>query len=774
MKNKNQDQEYGDLIPSSGVKGSFKKTMFIIRFRWWIIALTLLCVLISAIPLFNIRINSDLESYLPNSMRSKQNSKLISDVFGNEEPVLIILESDDVLNPLTLHRIENLSKAFSKHQEFKQVYTLFETKNIRSNEGVMTIEPVMDKIPETRDEIENLRSEIKANDLAYKLVVSADFRFALILLSSDKSLNDSELMKMIQQTLAQFPGSEQVSITGQAFLRDDANKKISRDLIVLLPLGLLLMFIVLWVSFRELKGVLLPFSVVVFSIIVCMGLIPAFGWELSLIGVLIPIMMIAIANNYGVYFIARYQDLNANEPELSMKKIVQLCVSYLVKPVTLCGLTTIVGIMGLVVHLLLPARQMGIVTGIGISFALIVSLLFIPAMLSVMKKGKPHRDLFGESKGVISVLLKGIGHFATVHPKSVILIFAVFFLITSSGLYLFRVAPDSNQVLPKNHSFNRAISIADEHFGGSKMISVMFTGDAKSPELLNKLNKYETELKKIANIGSVTSLATIIRKMSTALNDSSSAEFNKIPQTRDAVAQYLELYSMNSDAADIEQFVDFDYTKTLMTIQYRAKKIADVNEVLEKINKISSNDPNITVGGYSLVEKEISDSIFNGQIYSLIFALIAIFILLSLIFKSISAGIIGSLPLVFAVFCTFGLMGWLGIELNMVTALLSSISIGLGVDFTIHVFWRIKWELTRGNTYAGSITCMLKTIGRGISINALSVMLGFSVLFFSLFPLIQSFAFLIIISLFLCLLCALILIPALCINIKPKFLTKQL
>jgi len=174
----------------------------------------------------------------------------------------------------------------------------------------------------------------------------------------------------------------------------------------------------------------------------------------------------------------------------------------------------------------------------------------------------------------------------------------------------------------------------------------------------------------------------------------------------------------------------------------------------------------------SLVEKEISESIVNGQIYSLILALIAIIILLSLIFKSINAGIIGSLPLVFAVFCTFGLMGWLGIELNMVTALLSSISIGLGVDFTIHIFWRIKWELSRGNNYAGSIISTLKTIGRGISINALSVMLGFSVLFFSLFPLIQSFAFLIIISLFLCLMSALILIPALCIRFKPKFLEK--
>ena len=106
-------------------------------------------------------------------------------------------------------------------------------------------------------------------------------------------------------------------------MREDVNNKISRDLAVLLPVGLLLMFITLWLSFRELKAVFLPFSVVVFSTIVCVGLIPVFGWELSIIGVLIPIMMIAIANNYGVYFIARYQDMNANAPHLSMQRIVQ-------------------------------------------------------------------------------------------------------------------------------------------------------------------------------------------------------------------------------------------------------------------------------------------------------------------------------------------------------------------------------------------------------------------------------------------------------------------
>ena len=114
----------------------------------------------------------------------------------------------------------------------------------------------------------------------------------------------------------------------------------------------------------------------------------------------------------------------------------------------------------------------------------------------------------------------------------------------------------------------------------------------------------------------------------------------------------------------------------------------------------------------------------------------------------------------------------IGIELNIVTALLSSISIGLGVDFTIHVFWRLKSELQQSNDWQEAIDNTIRSIGRGITINAFSVMLGFSVLFLSAFPLIQSFAFLIIISLLLCLISALALVPALCLIMKPKFLMK--
>lgn len=748
-----------------------KNKSLVIRYRWVIIITTLLCVLLCIVPLLNIRINSDLESYMPDSMLSKQNNKVISEIFGNEEPLLVILESDDVLSFSTLKRIEKLSSAFLQQSEFQQVFSLFQTKNIRSEDGMMVVNPVVQFIPELPVDREKLRTQIKNNDLAYKLVVSDDFRYSLIMLNSNRSVSDARLMQLVHEIIASVPGNEIVYITGQPYLRDDANNKIGRDVIILLPVGLLIMLIFLWISFREIKAVLLPFLVVLFSILVSMALIPLMGWELSLIGVLIPIMMLAIANNYGVHFVAKYQELNATHAQYSMIRIIHEAVTYLKKPVVLCGLTTIVGTLGLVAHLLLPARQMGIVSSIGIGFALLLSLTFIPAVMSLLKKDRPHSGLGENPRGFFHQLLKNTGNVISLHPRWSIVTFGLIFMLCTLGILRLTVAPDSNKVLPSKHNFNRAIAIANEHFGGNKVINILFTGDAKDPALLKRLNQYEVELEKLPNIGSATSLATMLRKMSTALNDSTDASYDRIPITRDAVAQYLELYAMNADPADFERFVSFGYTETLLTIQYRAESLPAINKLLTHIDKLLEKEPTpYIVGGFSLVDKELSESVEKGQYYSLIFAFLAILFLLSIIFRSFTAGLLGSLPLVFAVFCTFGLMGWLGIELSIVTALLSSVSIGLGVDFTIHVFWRLKAELMKTDKWERAIKATLLGVGRGIVINAFSVMLGFSVLFLSSFPLIQSFAFLIIISLFLCLLSALMLIPAICLIIKPKFL----
>lgn len=739
-----------------------------------IIALTLIVLLACIYPITTININPDLESYLPESMASRANTIKIEEIFGESEPIIIIFETDDILNPNTLERIKNLSRDFNRMREFDRVYSLFDAKNIKGDYGFLNVEPLIRRIPTDADRTERLRKEITENELVYGLIVSEDFRYTMMMIASNKSMEDSELMNLIYSKLDEYPGDEKIYINAQPYMRAIANERIGRDLMILLPVGIMVMFIFLLISFREKRGVLLPISIVIISILIAMALLALFGWELSLIGILIPIMMIAIANNYGIHVVSRYQELNSLNPEMSVKEITFETINYLKKPVVLTGLTTIVGILGLVTHILIPARQMGVITSISIAIALLLSLTFIPAVLLILKKGKKLKSFGKETSGLIPSLLRNVGDIVATHPKRVIIAFSIFLVIAASGLFRFEIASDSNKVLPAKHSFNQALKIADENFGGIKIMQLLFKGDVREPNMMNRLDFYQTELEKRPEVGSVTSIAKIIRIMSRAINDEGDEYYDKIPDSYEAIAQYLELYSMSGDPEDFEEFIDFNYTYALMNIQYKADNMDEINALLDKIRELTKDDPYYQIsGGFSLIDKELSEAVVKGQYNSLIFAFIAILLLMMIIFRSINAGFIGSFPLVFAVISTFGIMGWLGIELNIVTAIMSSISIGLGVDYTIHIFWRLKTENESGLSPSQAAINAITTSGRGITINAFSVMLGFSVLFLSAFPIVRSFAFLIIISIFLCLICAMILIPALNIVLKPKFLSKS-
>lgn len=738
-------------------------TSFALRYRIPILLISGLILLAAIIPLLQISVNSDLESYMPDTMQSKQNNRLISKHFTTSENLLITVEAPDILATNTLERLEAISMGLESLPFVTRVHSLFQTRNIHSEDGFMQVDPVIPFIPETEEDRETLRNELLSNDLAVGLVVSEDFHHALILLDLQRDTTDSNAdAQMLRQVRAVFeatPGPEVIRITGQPYLRDDANKKISRDILILLPLGLLVMLIFLWFSFRELKAVLLPFSVVIFSIIVSLALLPALGWELSLIGILIPIMMIAIANNYGIHVISRYQEVSSLHPDLHHSAAIDQSIKYLQKPVWLCGLTTIAGTLGLTAHLLTPARQMGIVTALGIGFALLMSLTYLPALMSFFTPASTGDKPSGHR---LRKLLTHTGKHSLRHPGWYIISAAVILIVGLVGITRLSVAPDSSKILPYDHEFNKTIRIADQQFGGSKLLQIMIKGDARDPNLLRAIDAVANQLEDDPLVGHAASLAVMVRKMNAG----------SLPDSREAIAQYLELYGMSADVADYERFLNFSYTYSLLSLQYKSANLQEINALLDKVQELMDNHQlNYVIGGVSLVDKEISESVRTGQISSLIAAMLAIIILLSIIFKSITAGLLGSIPLTFSVICTFGFMGWIGIELDIVTALLSSISIGLGVDFTIHVFWRMKTELHSHNDWSAAIINTLRGTGRGITINAFSVMLGFSVLLFSSFPFVQSFGFLIILSLALCLVSALLIIPIVSLLLKPRFLT---
>lgn len=791
---------------------------FPLRHPLAVILVSIGILLLAILPLTQVSINSDLESYMPETMNSKRTNRQIAEYFSTAENLLIIVDAQspstqdaDILQAKNLQVVQQMSDQLQQLPSVQAVHSLFQTSHIQHPDGNLLIEPAIPAIPETKEETEHLRRQLLKNKFASGLVISDDFRYTLLMLEvnrdSSAATSDALLLGQVKKIISgatrtkstkygvptvqksEFNGN--VYVTGQPYLRNDANQKISRDLIILLPIGLLLMLLFLWISFRDLRWVLLPFSIVVFSTVVAMALIPALGWEISLIGVLIPILMIAIANNYGVHVLVRFQELIRTypQPEETADRswshdlhthLLSTTIRYLRKPVWLCGLTTIAGTLGLLAHLLIPARQMGVVASLGIAFSLTLSLTYLPAVMSYFKTDR-WAVLRQQPPSKLTNTLQKSGQWIIRHPYRPIWLAIGVLVICSAGITQLKVAPDSSKILPEKHEFNQAIRIADEHFGGSKLLQILIEGDARDPQLLKAIDSVATQLEKHPLVGHATSLATLIRTLHEGSDDTLTAQTNPagksvLPDSKEAIAQYLELYGMSANTSDYERFIDFSYSHTLLTVHYRSASLREVNSLISEIRSaLDRHQLSYQIGGTSLTDKEISESVRTGQFSSLGLALLAILILIGLIFRSLQAGLIGCIPLISAVICTFGIMGWSGIELDIVTALLSSISIGLGVDFTIHLFWRIKHELTEnGGNWNDAVLDTLAGTGRGITLNALSVMLGFSVLLLSAFPFVKAFGFLIILSLFLCLASALIIIPALCLLLKPRFLYSEI
>ena len=246
---------------------------------------------------------------------------------------------------------------------------------------------------------------------------------------------------------------------------------------------------------------------------------------------------------------------------------------------------------------------------------------------------------------------------------------------------------------------------------------------------------------------------------------------NKIPETRNGIAQYFELYSMSGDPDDFNKLVDFPHEHAIITARINKTSTAVLSEVIKRIEKMVQGDPDVLlVGGFGAVLTDLAEAVVRGQFLSLILAVIICAILLMLLFRSFNAGVVSALPLAFSIVILFGLMGVFGIELNIVTALLSSIMIGVGIDYTIHFLWRYREERRSGLDAVSAVKKTLTTTGRGITFNAFSVIIGFIALFFSTFLPVRFFGFLVVVSILACLIGALVLVPAVVLVWKPKFL----
>jgi len=442
--------------------------------------------------------------------------------------------------------------------------------------------------------------------------------------------------------------------------------------------------------------------------------------------------------------------------------------------VVMTSLTTMGGFLALLNSYLIPQRQFGLFTAVGVLVAMILSLVLIPALLAVLRV--PRGKLHGKTDGILTRTLSGFERVILSHRRIVLVGSVVLFLAFLAGLPLLKIETSQVEYLGEKNPVMQAIDVMDRRFSGSEQMMVEIdTGrrdGLKDPVVLNKIVALQEFLKE-KGVRKTTSLADMVREMNQKFH-ADDPTYYVIPQDRKLVSQLLLLFTFQGGNLGSMALGDFSAGEVmgLYTMEGSAKQVQLVQEVQAYLDEHFTGAIRAEMVGPAQVQSSLYSRIAKSQITSLGTSILAAGLIVTLLMGSVVAGSISLIPLILTVVISFGVMAYSGTPLNMATLMVSSIAIGIGIDYGIHFISRFRQEVRMGKDEGQALQATIQTTGRGIAYNALALALGFGVLIFSSFKGMSSFGLLIAMAMVISALSAFTVIPAILVTFKPRFLTR--
>lgn len=745
----------------------------IINYPRSVIAGAILMTLIFLWQIPDLKLEPSIKAMISHDHPVIVNMEEIDELFGGSEIVIIGMRSDSLLYEPTLRKFAALHDSLENLELITRVMSLYNARNVISTEEGFEVEDFLDEYPSSPEEVAALKGKLQENDLVYGNLVAEDFTGMALICQMATSFDYDEhlLAGQLEELVREFTGPEQIYLSGMPIIRAAIVDNMATDMKTFMPYGIFLMIILLALSFRSWLGVFLPLLVVIIAVIWTFGLMSLLGIQLVFIGIVIPVMLIAIANDYGIHLIAHYYEYTKVGGS-SKQEVIRKTLRHLRIPISLAGLTTVIGFLSLMGHVLPRVKELGIFVSIGIGVAFIMSLVLIPAALLVARK--PRFLERAASLDHMNRFLEGWGRFFIRRRQPFLLLMVLVVFAVGTGIQRVVVDTDPDHYYAPDNPVRINNAAITEMFGGATQISIRVEGDIKDPATLRKIDRVAGHLEQHPLVSRTVSVVDQIKKMHRAFHGDR-PEFEVIPDSRELIAQYLFLYSLTGDEADFDQFLDDIDSPANAHLMVRLKKIktsqiVDIVDDTRDYIRSSILDLPMTLTGAATLIGELAKMIVRGQMISLSVSIVVIFIIMSLVFRSLVGGLLAIVPLGTSILMVFGLMGYLEIELNIATAMLSSIMIGVGIDYTVHFLWHLREHIREGQDLEEAIYTTLRISGKGIVFNALSVIIGFTVLMLSVFLPVYFFGFLITLSITMCLFGALAILPALVSGINPRFL----
>jgi len=453
------------------------------------------------------------------------------------------------------------------------------------------------------------------------------------------------------------------------------------------------------------------------------------------------VMLIAIGVADGIHLYSHLFQYLRRFPGATPRQAVDDMLKEMWKPVVMTSVTTAVGFISLLTSQVYPIKYFGVFTAFGVMSAMVLSLVLIPAGLLAFGLPRVRPGKTDEREGAASfaarftdLLLKY--RYLTLGATVVVVAVSLYGMtrVWINSSFLEKFEQDSEIVLTDK--------FINAHFGGTSTLNVILDakteGAFKDPRILRQVDSLQQDVvNSLEVVGNSFSLVDYLKRMNKVMH-ADSEEYNAVPPSRELVTQYLLLYEMSGDPENLWKVVNYAYNKANVTFQLKSDNSRAINEVLAVLEK---HRPALQAGGVEMhfagsgyKGLVFTDLILKGQIASLLLSLVIVVLLLSLMFRSLAVGLVGSVPIIITALISFGLMGLLNIPLSTTTALLSSIAVGIGIDYAVHFLDRNRaYAATAGSRIEAGRATMAHS-GRAIVFNAVVVIAGFLVLLFSVFP----------------------------------------
>ncbi len=767
---------------------------FLLRHSAAVIVLTAVLTIFAIFLLPKIRVDNSVDVFFDRQSRNYLDFQAWKEQFGSDQVVFIAFQDKDIFTAENLRLISRLTIRLESLADVAKVTSLTSVNDVIGRDEDFIVEPLIAAIPSSAPELEALKKRALANPLYVKNIVSADGTATAIILEIEHKISSDDrykktLIEDVDKILsAEFPPGKKYYVSGFTAIEVAYALYMQKDLATFLPLMFLILIVILILSLRNLAGVMLTLLVTVISLVWTMAFLYLCRYSINNVTTIVPPVMLSVTLLESIHVVWEITLSSRGRPLDDILRNQDLFLAekmrHLFWPCFFTNITTVVGFLSLLVCRVPPIRQLGLVAGAGVFFAFVITFTFMPAAIRQFRLLRhlcrpppgapaPETDVYGFAflRDKPDRILQAIARFSIRHKTRILLASALLILLSLWGTSKIRTETSVIEYFKKNSPIHRSARFVEDHISGIHLLNVSlqaYTDDYfKDPAALKEIEEIQEFLHTIPEADKITSVVDYLKEINRSFHNED-PRFYLIPDSRNLVSQYALSYG----ADDLDDFVDPQWRWATIRVRLKEHSTVRLQRIIARIDnhlhQRGALKAEKTIVGQTVLEVDANQAVTSGQVQSLTLAMLVIFGMMFVLFRSISLGVLSIFPNVLPLLINFGIMGLLAIRLDSATSMISDIGLGIIVDDTIHFFHSFGEAFRETGDYESSVCKSFAAKGRPTLITSLILILGFGVVSFSRFVPTCYFGILSATLIFNGLWVELFLTPALLTYFRPK------